>query len=110
MSPHEDPSSEPAKPKKSFGNMGPDHWTQAREDANGEDIACYRERSRAPGVAQGGGSRNFYCMECDGVIPSDPPQKTCPHCGVAIRGEVGRHFDRVEIATPPASDWKALRP
>ena len=57
MSPHEDPSSEPAKPKKSFGNMGPDHWTQAREDANGEDIACYRERSRAPGVAQGGGSR-----------------------------------------------------
>ncbi|MAG62833.1 hypothetical protein CMO84_04860, partial [Candidatus Woesearchaeota archaeon] len=57
------------QPHKSFGNIGDDHWTRTRKDANPEDIEYLRERSKAPGVAEGGESRNFYCMECEGVIP-----------------------------------------
>jgi hypothetical protein len=109
------PGSDPSKddqqlPKKSFGNMGPDHWTKSRGDRNDEAFEYYRERGHAPGVAEGGGPRNFYCMECDGVIPSDPPATKCPHCNVVIRGEARRYFNWVEIDTPPSSDWLALRP
>jgi hypothetical protein len=49
-------------------------------------------------------------MDCDGVIPSDPPATECPHCGVPIQGEVRRYFNWVEIDSPPTSDWLALRP
>ncbi len=107
----QNPSGDPkGPPAKSFGNMGPDHWTRSRGDQNEAAFEYYRERGKAPGVAEGGGSRNFYCMDCDGVIPTDPPVTACPHCGVAIQGEVRRYFNWVEIDTPPTSDWLALRP
>ena len=52
--------------------MGPDHWSVARKDENQEALEYYRQRSHAPGVEEGGGPRNFYCMRCDGVIPVEP--------------------------------------
>ncbi len=90
--------------------MGPDHWTKSRGDRNDEVFEYYRDRGKAPGVAEGGGPRNHYCMDCEGVIPTDPPASKCPHCGVKIQGEVRRYFNWVEIDTPPTSDWLALRP
>ncbi len=111
----QNPDPEPQKPPvepptKSFGNMGPEHWTQSRGDRNEDAFEYYRERGKAPGVAEGGGPRNFYCMDCDGVIPTAPPATECPHCGVPITGEARRYFNWVEIDTPPSSDWLALRP
>jgi hypothetical protein len=97
-------------PPKSFGNMGPDHWSKARAGENAEALAYYRERSHAPGVAAGGGPRNFYCMHCDGVIPSTPPRESCPHCGAAIEGTARRYFNWVELDQPPKSDLRALLP
>ncbi len=90
--------------------MSDDHWSKTRGERNAEAIDYYRERSQAPGVAGGGGPRNFYCMDCDGVIPTEPPAKKCPHCGVEVTGTTRRYFNWVEIDTPPDSDWKALRP
>jgi hypothetical protein len=104
---------EPA-PEKSFGNMGEHHWSRARAGQNAEALDYYRERSRAPGVAEGGGPRNMYCMQCDGVIPLDPPPASppdaCPHCGRAIEGEARRYFNWVELDRAPRSDWRALWP
>lgn len=96
--------------KPSFGNMGPDHWSKARKDSNQESLEYYRERSRAPGVEAGGGPRNFYCMRCDGVIPSDPPVKACPHCGEPLDEVARRYFNWVELDQPVKSDFKALLP
>jgi ribosomal protein L37E len=96
--------------EKSYGNISDAHWTRARRDANREDIEYYRERSRAPGVAEGGGERNFYCMECDGVVPFDHAGETCPHCGAAITGRTRRYFNWVEIDQPGQSDLRALAP
>jgi hypothetical protein len=98
------------QPRKSFGNIGDDHWTRTRKDANAEDIEYLRERSKAPGVAEGGEARNFYCMECEGVIPFEEGDVTCPHCGVEVRGTSRRYFNWVEIDTPPESDFAALLP
>ena len=90
MSADSDDHGEPLPPKKSFGNMGPDHW------------------SRAPGVAEGGAERNHYCMHCAGVIPFDPALKACPHCKEPIEGGVRRYFNWVEMNEPPKSDVGAL--
>jgi hypothetical protein len=98
------------QPRKSFGNISDDHWTRTRKDANAEDIAYLRERSKAPGVAEGGEARNFYCMECEGVIPFGEGDLTCPHCGVEVKGTTRRYFNWVEIDTPPQSDAAALLP
>lgn len=95
-------------PPKSFGNMGPDHWSRSRTEKNTESIEYYRERSRAPGVKEGGGLRNHYCMACDGVIPIDPPTDTCPHCGIKIEGKTRRYFNWVEIDSTPPSDLKLV--
>lgn len=100
----------PEPPVKSYGNMSPEHWSKTRGARNAEAIDYYRERSKAPGVADGGGPRNFYCMECDGVIPSDPEPERCPHCDAPIQGSTRRYFNWVEIDTPPDSDWAVLRP
>ncbi len=97
-------------PPKSFGNMGEHHWSRARADQNTEALEYYRERSRAPGVAEGGGARNMYCMKCDGVIPMDPPATSCPHCGTAVEGDAKRYFNWVELDRAPRSDWRALWP
>ena len=95
---------------KSFGNISDQHWSRARKDANPEALEYLRERSRAPGVAEGGGTRNFYCMQCDGVIPYAPPRETCPHCGATLDESVKRYFNWVEMNDPPKSDLKALWP
>lgn len=94
--------------EKSFGNMGPAHWSRARAGKNREALDYYRQRSRAPGVAEGGGARNHYCMECDGVIPFDHAEPGCPHCGAELEGAVKRFFNWVEIDRPPPSDARAL--
>jgi hypothetical protein len=94
----------------SYGNMGPGHWSRTRSERNSEALEYYRERSRAPGVAEGGSERNFYCMRCDGVIPHDQAGTSCPHCGVEIDERVKRYFNWVEINEPPRSDALALLP
>ncbi|HVS20025.1 MAG TPA: hypothetical protein VMT18_15580 [Planctomycetota bacterium] len=104
-----DPESKPPD-GPSWGNISERHWSRARKGAHGEQIEYYRERSRAPGVAEGGAERNFYCMECDGVIPFDAAPEHCPHCGVAIDERVKRYFNWVEIAEPGSSDARALLP
>jgi hypothetical protein len=86
---------------------------------NQEAIDYYRRRSRAPGVAEGGGARNHYCMECDGVIPLPPPGSeapgseapaVCPHCGAALGERARRFFNWVEIDRPARSDARAIAP
>jgi hypothetical protein len=101
----------PQEPEpKSFGNMSEQHWSRARRDSNPEALEYLRGRSDAPGVAEGGGTRNFYCMQCDGVIPYSPPRATCPHCGTTLDESVKRYFNWVEMNDPPRSDFKALWP
>lgn len=94
--------------------MSDRHWSRAREGTNKEAVDYYRERSHAPGVAEGGGARNMYCMQCDGVIPiaHQPvqPLEVCPHCQAPLEGDVKRYFNWVEIDRAPASDMRALRP
>ena len=103
----EDP--DPEAPK-SFGNMSEAHWSKSRAGTNEEALAYYRERSHAPGVEEGGGPRNFYCMHCDGVIPTDPPLERCPHCGGEISGVARRYFNWVELDQPARSDFRSLLP
>ena len=98
------------EPPKSFGNMSEQHWSRARRQLNTEALEYYRSRGRAPGVAEGGAERNFYCMECDGVIPHSPPRTACPHCGAALDESVKRYFNWVEMNDPPRSDLAALLP
>jgi hypothetical protein len=94
---------------KSYGNMSEHHWSKTRGERNAEAIDYYRERSQAPGVAEGGDARNFYCMECDGVVPWDDFEgDACPHCGAAIDGNARRYFNWVEIDRTPASDRTAV--
>lgn len=100
------------QPEKSYGNISDRHWSRARQGMNEEALEYYRERSKAPGVAEGGGARNHYCLACDGVIPLDsgPPTERCPHCGAELDLHVKRYFNWVEIDSPPTSDAKALLP
>ena len=100
----------PDPPRPSFGNMSDEHWSRARRDSNQEALEYYRQRSKAPGVAEGGAERNFYCMECDGVIPHGTDAKVCPHCGASIEGGVKRYFNWVEMNEPPRSEFRALLP
>ncbi len=104
------PDEPPAKPPPSFGNMGEHHWSKARAGTNEEALDYYRQRSHAPGVAEGGSSRNHYCMQCDGVIPFEHAEPNCPHCGAEITGEARRYFNWVELNEPPRSDLRSLLP
>jgi len=90
--------------------MSDAHWSRAREKSNAEAIDYYRERSHAPGVAEGGGARNMYCMHCDGVIPLGHPIEACPHCKMPLEGDVKRYFNWVEIDRAPKSDLRVLWP
>jgi len=99
--------------------MSDDHWSRARKGMNAEALEHLRERSHAPGVAEGGGSRNHYCLECHGVLPlaynqREPADRTklehCPHCGVEVDPRVHAMFNWVEIDQPPSSDLLALLP
>lgn len=95
--------------EKSYGNMSEHHWSKTRGERNAEAIDYYRDRSKAPGVAEGGDARNFYCMECDGVIPWDDFEgDACPHCGAEIEGNTRRYFNWVEIDRTPETDKAAL--
>lgn len=95
-----------------------EHWSRsrARADANREAIDYYRERSRAPGVAGGGGERNHYCMACNGVIPlaydsrspATEPPSNCPHCGAELDRRVRAMFNWVEIDQVPEGDARAV--
>ena len=95
------------------------HWSRLRKGKNQEAMDYYRERSKAPGVAEGGGIRSSYCLECEGVIPLKYDQRTeavmdtgqvCPHCGAEVDPRVRRMFNWVEIDQPPASDLAVLWP
>ncbi len=90
--------------------MGDHHWSRARDGSNREALDYYRERSKAPGVAEGGGARNMYCMHCDGVIPLGADLVVCPHCARPLEGDVKRYFNWVEIDRAPSSDMRALWP
>ena len=104
------PDSRTPAPQPSYGNMGEGHWSRTRSERNREALEYYRERSHAPGVAEGGAERNFYCMQCAGVIPYAPPRETCPHCGASLDESVKRYFNWVEMNDPPKSDARALLP
>ena len=97
-------------PGPSYGNMSDQHWSRTRGERNREALEYYLERSRAPGVAEGGTERNFYCMQCDGVIPFEHRGHACPHCKAELDEHVKRYFNWVEINEPPESDMKALLP
>jgi ribosomal protein L37E len=90
--------------------MSDRHWSRARAGTNEEALAYYRQRSKAPGVAEGGAARNYYCMRCDGVIAFDHAGTSCPHCGAPLEGQSKRYFNWVEINEPPASDFRSLLP
>lgn len=100
------PQPDPGGP--SWGPMSERHWSRARADSNREALEYYRQRSRAPGVAEGGAERNFYCMKCDGVIAYTQGGGACPHCGAAFDENVKRYFNWVEINEPPPSDFLPL--
>lgn len=103
----DDPTQPPAQP--SYGNMSPQHWSRTRGARNAEAIDYYRQRSQAPGVADGGAARNSYCMACDGVIPWDGFEGgNCPHCGAAVEGNTRRFFNWVEIDRAPTGDAGAV--
>jgi hypothetical protein len=104
----EGPESKGSAPPPSFGNMSEHHWSRARAGTNAEALEYYRQRSHAPGVAEGGSTRNHYCMRCDGVIPFEQIETACPHCGEAFDGAARRYFNWVEINEPPKSDARAL--
>ena len=107
--PVRDPQTGLFKPPKSYGGeVDEHHWSRGRSERNEEALEYYRERSQAPGVAEGGGARNFYCMECDGVIPHDRDDGACPHCGAQLEGKTRRYFNWVEIDRPVESDFAAL--
>jgi len=105
-------------PEHSWGNISEHHWTRSRAGLNKEAIDYYRERSKAPGVEEGGGMRAHYCMSCKGVIPLEYDQRVpaskelqhCPHCGVELDPRVREMFNWVEIDQPPDSDFRALLP
>ena len=96
--------------------LGEDHWSKSRAGENEEALEYYRERSKAPGVEEGGGMRNHYCFECDGVIeleydsrePAPKTPESCPHCGAKLEGGARRMFNWVELDQPPGSDARAL--
>jgi len=92
----------------SWGPISERHWTRSRAGANEEALAYYRQRSQAPGVREGGDVRNFYCMECDGVIPYTSGATKCPHCGAAVEAGVRRYFNWVEMEMPPPSNRRFL--
>ncbi len=107
-----------AEESHSWGDVDEQHWSKTRGDRNDEVLDYYRRRSKAPGVAEGGASRNQYCMECDGVIPlsysqMEPAQKkkqNCPHCGATLEGRIHRMFNWVEIDQPHEGDVRAFLP
>ena len=110
---------ERARSEKSFGNISERHWSRARKDLHEQELAFLRERSRAPGVAEGGADRNMYCMECPGVIPLQYDQRApadrtrvehCPHCGAKLDANVRMMFNWVEMDQPPDSDAMAILP
>jgi len=94
------------------------HWSKERVGLHSEARDFYRERSHAPGVAEGGGARSHYCMECGGLLPLNYDRRqaasgdpgTCPHCGVTLDARIRRMFNWVETDQVPASDLKALLP
>lgn len=97
-------------PLKSFGNISEHHWTRARDGTNREAIEFYRQRSHDPGVAEGGEERNYWCMECGGVVPYDYQGPSCPHCKAALEGDAKRYFNWVEIDREVESDWRIAWP
>jgi hypothetical protein len=117
MSPDEQTPSQP--PQKSFGNISEHHWSRSRRGQNQEAIDFYQERSKAPGVADGGSHRNHYCPECRGVVPLEYDSRSpvdrerkerCPHCGTEFIPGVREMFNWVEMDQVPASDARALLP
>lgn len=105
---NEEPSAPGAPKPPSYGNISEHHWSRARADSNREALDYYRERSKAPGVAAGGGARNFYCMKCDGVIPHESAVAACPHCGEPLDANVKRYFNWVEMGDPPENEFRTL--
>jgi len=95
------------------------HWSRLRKGKNQAAMDYYKQRSKAPGVADGGGVRSQYCQECDGVIPLEYDQRKsadrkqrelCPHCGAEVSPTVRRMFNWVEIDQPPPSDLAVVLP
>jgi hypothetical protein len=107
--PREREPPDPPEGGPSWGLVSDRHWSRARAGANQEAIEHLRRRSQAPGVAEGGGARNHYCLECKGVIPfARPPPERCPHCGAALDEHVRAMFNWVEIDETPKGDAASL--
>lgn len=107
------------KTKGSWSYDDERHWSRLRKGENQEALEYYKQRSKAPGVAEGGGIRAQYCQECDGVVPLEYDQRKpadrqkkqlCPHCGAEVSATVRRMFNWVEIDQPPPSDLAVVLP
>ncbi len=115
--PDKDDEKQPVPPK-SFGNMSDQHWSKTRTGLNEEALDYLRERSKKPGVAEGGAARNMYCPSCQGVIPlnydsRESPsgvREQCPHCGTLLDERVREMFNWVEIDQVSGSDAKVVLP
>ena len=111
---------EPGAPKNSWGPMSEHHWSRSRGDQNSEALDYYREKSKAPGVAEGGSHRNQYCLNCNGVVPLEydsrvpldeqAAREACPHCGEPLEGRVRQMFNWVETDQVPTGDARAVLP
>jgi hypothetical protein len=106
-------------PERRDSLLPDDHWSRTRSERNRETLEYLREKSRAPGVAEGGAERNQYCMQCGGVLPlayvsSQPADRdrstNCPHCGAEVHPTVRAMFNWVEIDQVPRGDFAALAP
>lgn len=114
-----EPEHDEKQPEPQGSLLPADHWSRNRSERNHEALEYLREKSRAPGVAEGGAERNQYCMECGGVLPlayvsSQPADRAnlahCPHCGAEIHPTVRAMFNWVEIDQVPRGDFAALAP
>lgn len=90
--------------------MSEHHWSRARAEANVEALDFLRSRNDSPGVEGGGTERNFWCMECGGVIPYDAAHERCPHCSADLGGDAKRYFNWVEIDRPVEGEFKSVWP
>jgi hypothetical protein len=113
------PGADGTQPERRDSLLPDDHWSRNRSERNHEALEYLREKSRAPGVAEGGAERNQYCMQCGGVLPlayvsSQPADRahpaTCPHCGAEVHPTVRAMFNWVEIDQVPRGDFAALAP
>ena len=96
--------------QRSYGNMSEHHWSKTRGERNREAIDYYRERSRAPGVEEGGGPRTSTAWTATGSSPTTRGSARARTVARSSTARSGGTSTGWEIDRPPASDLRALLP